>query len=350
MRVKRFGAGLAGGTGLALVMMTEAERRAGRFLRAPDHDGAAGGGDGEGGDGGEAAAGGAGAGGAGSGADTGGGAGGDGAGSGGDGGDGGAGASWFDGLSDTNGDDKRLSDLAWMKNKNYADLSTAVAAMRGLESKLAQKGVVVPGDDASDEEKAAYRKATGVPDAVAGYEDPKIPDGFEADVALLAPLKELALAGGIPAPMFKALAQGLVDAQLVQVNAEIAAHDKQRDAVFAEWGAQKDHNTALFQRGMEAFGIDAEKAVALQRVMGSDWVMKHGLKLGQLSGEDGFIPGGRKSFGIAPAEARTRLNQLERDKGFHERLAAKDPAAVAEHERLIAVIDQDEQDKARRTA
>lgn len=284
---------------------------------------------------------------------AGGGGAGDGSGGGGqgDGGQGGGEASaFYDDLSDDMPDEKTLSDRAWLKNKGYADKPALVKAMRSLESKLSSGNrIEVPGEDASDEEKAAYRAGIGVPDSVDGYKV-EIPDGWEEDLALLTPLREAALNAGTPASAFDALAKTYTAQILDAHNQLVAVHDKEKDAVLTDWGAQKDQNLALYQRGMEAFGFDMDKVGKMQVAMGeggTKFMMDLGLKLGRLSGEDGFIAGARKNFGITAADARNELTRLEGDKEFGKKLMAKDPAAVARHERLIAVIAEDDAAKAR---
>lgn len=325
--------------GLNPAMMTRSERRLGRFLRAPeghDGDGGAGGegdaGDGEPGDGGAGAGGGA-------------------AGALGD--DGKGGDPWFAGLPDEQADEKSLSDLAWAKNKNYADLPSMVKAMRGLEAKLASaKGIEVPGEDATPEQIAAFHRAIGAGEKVDDYGF-DVPEGFEADLAILEPLRASALKAGMPVGAFKALANDYAQLMADQHNAMVTAANAERDAVFGEWGAQKDENLTLFKRGMEAFGFDPAKAERLEMALGeggTKFLFELGLKLGRLSGEDGFIAGAPKSFGIAPEQARTELARLEKDKDFVNALQKKDPAVVARHNRLIEVIAADDARKQKEAA
>lgn len=261
----------------------------------------------------------------------------------------GDGAPWYGNLAADNGSASSLSDADWMQNKGYADLQSMVKAHRALESKLATKGIEVPGEDATPEQRAAFAKAIGVPENPGDYEI-KVPEGFEPEAAVITPLAAKAHAMGIPKAAFEGLASEYLQLQIDQDNAAAAAADQEREATFAKWGAQKDQNVALFQRGMEALDIDKETALKMQKVAGAAKLLEAGLKAGQMSGEDGFIGGQPKNFGIDAGAARTELTALENDRAVIAKFAAKDPATVARIERLRAVIAADDAAKARAAA
>lgn len=251
---------------------------------------------------------------------------------------------WHGALSVERVDRKTPSDAEWMKNKGYATAADMVKAMRGLEAKVGAK-LQPPGDDASDEDKAAWAKAIGVGDNEEAYGF-EAPEGWAADMALIGAVRGAALSGGMPVTAWNALTKAFQDAVIEQHHANAGVHDAERDAVFAEWGGQKDQNLALFQRGMKAFGFEGADLEKMQLALGTGGtrkLMEHGLMLGRLSGEDGFIAGMKQSLGINPAEARAELERLEGDRAFYEKLKAGDKAAKARHDRLLAVIAQDEE-------
>ncbi|NYT42317.1 hypothetical protein HZY97_16210 [Sphingomonas sp. R-74633] len=309
---------------LAGIRITAAERRMGRLMRAPDghgdDDGGGGGGDGGGDDLADPPADPP--------ADT---------------------PPWYGDLSaDAKG--SAPSDRDWMTGKGFTDPAAMVQGYRALETKLGErKGIEIPGDDATDEAKAAYRAAIGVPDSAEGYAV-NIPEGWEADMAILGPLSQDAHEIGAPKAVFDALAEKMISRFVVAHNALVTQHDSERAAVEAGWGGQKAHNLELYRRGMVAFGFTAEEAEKMQVALGEGGtrkMMEAGLKLGQLSNEDGFIPGSRRDFGITPDAARIKLAEREKDREWVARLQAKDPATVAEHARLVAVTSEDDERKAR---
>lgn len=301
------------------VRMTTLERRIGRLMRSEDGHGD----DGQGG-------GGAGA----------------GAGADGDGGGEEAPKAWYDGqLSAEVVDDKTLPDALWMKNKGYDGLAATVKGFRALEAKLSNGNrIEVPGEAATDEQRAAFAKAIGVGENVDAYAF-EAPEGWEADMQVLPALREAALKGGMPVAAWNAQVEAFKGLVMDQHNALVDGQNAERDALYKEWGAQKDLNTTLAQRGFDAFEIKPEEIQAMQTALGEGGtrrMLELGLKLGRMSGEDGFIPGGKKDFGIAPAEARSELARLEADREFIGKLRDKDPVAVARHERLLAIIAQDD--------
>ncbi len=259
---------------------------------------------------------------------------------------------WYGELSDE-GDDKRPGDATWLKNKGYDGPAALIKAHRELESKLAgDKRIEIPGEDASDDQKAANRAAIGVPAKAEDYPI-DIPEGWEADLALLNPVREAAFAAGVPASGMAAIVEAFKGKVMADHNALVDAQNAEREAVFKEWGAQKDQNLALVQRGLKAFGLTADKIQAMQSSLGAGGtkeMLELGLKLGQLSGEDGFIPGAQKSFGISAAEARVEMQRLEKDGEFIAKLRANDSTAKARHERLLAVISQDDERQRREQA
>lgn len=341
---------MTGGVLAMLGAMTPAERAKGRYMRAPDgHEGGDTGGGDDPRDPAEVADGGAGGGSgdaAGAGDAPGSDAGGD--------APGGEGSPWWgDQLSSDPPDHKTMADAQWMANKGFGDLQSVVKGYRALEARRSET-VAVPGEDATDEHKAAYRKAIGVPDDAAGYEAVSlIPDGWEADLSMIEPLAQAAHEAGISKAGFEAIVKPYVERVVEDHHALVAAQDNERASVFQEWGAQKDQNVMLMKSGFEAFGLSADDVQAMQTALadgGTKKMMALGLKLGQLSGEDGFVSGAPKSFGIAPEAARAELERLENDREFYNKLKSGDATAKARHERLLAVIAADDERKARAAA
>ncbi|WP_156477799.1 hypothetical protein [Sphingomonas sanguinis] len=292
--------------------MTALERRLGRFMRSEE------------GHGGEAGAGGGGEGGA---------------------GDGGAGsgepqvsAAWYGALSADKVDDKTPSDADWMKNKNFTDPAAMVKSYRSLEARIG-KGVEVPGEGATAEQIATFRKAIGVPENVDGYAM-TVPEGWEADMALFGPLREVALAAGTPATAW----QAMIDKATAKIMDDHNALVDTQNAELAEWkreaGAQADQNLIIAQRGFDAFGFSKDEIQAMQTSLGAGGtkkMMELGLKIGRLSGEDGFIQG-KRDFGVSAADARSALQAFEKDGGKVTKLREKDQATIAEHSRLIEMV------------
>lgn len=353
----------SGGSLIAMVgAMTAAERAKGRYMRAPDgHDGgaaaalaAAGGGDG--GDPAAAAAAAAAAG-------------------GGDGGDpaaaaaaaaaaagGGGDPEWLANFSAEGGDAENPSNRDWLKSKGFKTLDDIAASYRAAEKAIHGKGAItIPGEGAKPEEIAAFNKAIGVPDNVDGYAI-ELPEGVkdeDLEMDLITPLREKALEAGVPAKGFSVLAKAVVEHQLEQLgNMKVA-----EDGDFGEWkkaqGDQANAKLADANSAMRHLGLSPIDVQAMQRGYfmttgkpGSAKVMDMLAKLGAGMAEDLLInpDASKRRFGVTGAEAQQEIDRLVVDKGFQEKLNAKDPDAVQRWKRLNSAVaaEKDRQEAATR--
>ena len=84
--------------------------------------------------------------------------------------------------------------------KNYASAQRTISKGEADFAERTKGMVNIPGEDASEDDIKAYRKATGVPESVDGYAM-DIPDGDDKDsfTGVAAAVKESALAAGISA-------------------------------------------------------------------------------------------------------------------------------------------------------
>lgn len=177
---------------------------------------------------------------------------------------------------DLTGDDidavsSMLSDKDWRADlpddlkktaERFASTADAVRAIESFRKRESQ--VRVPGKDASDEEKAAYRKAVGVPDKPDAYEfhnpeDLEITDDIKASrQAWSARFHEL----GVPKETAKALSRFVLEDEQNHLKAQLdqdkAFAKQQEDALRSEWkGDEYDKNKTLANR---AFKEVAERA------------------------------------------------------------------------------------------
>jgi len=311
--------------------MTPMERRAGRYMRAPDHGAGDGGAAGLlGGDGGQ-----------------GGGDGGQGDGGAGDGGQGG-GDPWYVGLSDQAGADGALSDRAWLENKKYADLPTLVKTTRELEGRfLAGDKIVLPKDGDAPEAFENFYKAIGRPDTADAYEIP-VPEGQELDDAFAGKMRDAAFKSGMPAGMLKPLAEAF-NAHIVELqqNAEAQAAEAKRAGVAevkTEWGDKFTANIANANKAMKMLDLDAEKIGKIENGLGTADTLRLLARLGGGMGEDVLLGGGSaKVFSVSPAEARTELDNMNKDADLRAKIIAKDPTVTARRAMLIQVVAADEE-------
>jgi hypothetical protein len=331
-------------------MMTPIERARGRFLRAPDHDaGTGGGGDGGGQGGGDDIFGGAGAGGEGGG-QGGGDGGGDGGGQGGGGdGDQGGDAAFLETLSaDAEGDEPSLRD--WAKSAGVKDANHMAKLLRENMKAVRDSGrVKVPGEGASAEEIATFRKAIGVPDDVKDYKRPELKgeDGqpltdAEGNSLVLPKIENIigiAHKHGIPAAALEATLQEIAEADLLEMQT-VESEIKQRAAEHVKkWGEQKTENAAAVTRAIEAMGWTAEEVLKIRAAVGPERALDQFAKIGRGISEDTMVDGGSKTrFGVSPAQAQQQLNQKMANGEWASKAIVPGTPENAEYNRLNDAI------------
>jgi hypothetical protein len=297
-------------------------------------------------------------------------AGGDGGGQGGDGGqgggDGGSGGGdegkWLEQFSAEGGDAENPSNRDWLRSKGFKSIDDVAKSYRAAEQAIhAKGGINVPGADAKPEELEAFHKAIGRPEAADKYEF-ALPDGIaedQLDMDVVGPLREIAFKAGVPAGMFKPLAEGVIAMQLDELNAAKTAED----GSFKEWekaqGAQAPQKLAAVQSAMRALGVTQAEFAGMQNGLriqsgqpGSARMMELFARLGEGMAEDTFLnpQDPKRRFGVSAAEAQAEVDKLIVDKDFQAKLSAKDPAAVERWNRLNAAIGAEKEREQRAAA
>lgn len=232
-----------------------------------------------------------------------------------------AGDAWWKDLaiSADKPDRDTLSDAEWMINKGYADMPSVIKAMRGLESKVGQTGLAIPGDTATPEEHEAFFKALGRPDDPEGYGSAEVPEGEELDTTLFEGMRQAAFEAGIPKAMFEKTAAALIKLQVQQEQDWQEQERTAAHAVIQEWGPEANANTVRMQQAtralMETYGWEKKDFMAIAASIGSAKWMKLAAGLGAGLAEDALINpnGGERKFGVTKEQAAERLKQIDLD-------------------------------------
>lgn len=144
---------------------------------------------------------------------------------------------------------KTLADMAKMVVEGSRKISA-----HGKELKEATKGMVkIPGEGATVEEVAAYRKAVGVPEAADGYELP-VPEG-EGFEEVAKATREAAHEAGIPASKLSKVWEKVVTTLVAQNQ---ALEQKGMELLTADVQALKDAKKEKY----DAFIADTNKVAA----------------------------------------------------------------------------------------
>lgn len=158
--------------------------------------------------------------------------------------------------------DAAISDEDWRADlpdelkktaERFASKADAVRAIENFRKRESQ--VRIPGKDATDEEKAAYRKAVGIPDKAELYEFPELPKGQELTDEIKTSRQvwgQRFHEMGIPKETAKKLAslvnedsQKYLESQIV---ADKAFAKAQEDVLQSEWKDDFDKNKTLANR------------------------------------------------------------------------------------------------------
>lgn len=188
------------------------------------------------------------------------------------------------------------------KFKSPADLARAYAGQLSVIGRKAI-GLLPPGEDATDEERAAFdkelRKAMKVPETVDGYEiklsGQAVPkDGLVGE--FLKGAHEAGLTPGQAQKVAEAVDRFAAQALKEQDDADKASQAAAAQAVTDLWKDAAPANTDLAKRGFEAAaaksGVPAEEAKAFAETYGDNLTFLRVFHLlGKQMAEDGLIDG-----------------------------------------------------------
>jgi hypothetical protein len=260
-------------------------------------------------------------------------------------------STWRDGLEP----DLR-SNPSLEKFKDVGSLAKSYVEVQGLVGK---KGIIKPGENATEEQVSEYYKALGRPDDVSGYEL----DTFEvpevlADVWDMNATSEVAAEAfrlGVTKEQFNGLLAKQAEVQAAQLGERVQAVKSSREnteSVLKEkWGmaydGQKDLAQRSFKTAAAAVGIDpAELAGSLLPDGGTIGDNPHlaliFAKLGEGGKELGFL-GGKGGFTTkTPESAQKELDTLNLNPALYDRSNPEHKALVEKRDALLKMAYQPE--------
>ena len=273
---------------------------------------------------------------------------------------GGADPDWFMNLSGESADDDNPSNRDYVKGKNFKTLDDVVKSYREAERAVRDGGrVKVPGEGATAEDVAAYRKAIGVPDKVDGYEikGPVNDDGsamldsygrpIALDTDLIGKLAESALKGGTPKAAFEGLVSDFVKMQLDAAAETDRSESAKAAAVKKSWGADGDAKMLDVETGIKAMALDKDQVRAFRNLLGGDKAMELFQKIGSGMSEDSLFGTRRANFGTSAVEAQAKMDAAKADPEFRKQLAVKGSSQALQWAQWQAIVGEEENRKAR---
>ena len=215
----------------------------------------------------------------------------------------------------------------------FNDVTSLAKSYTELERHVNDKGVRLPGKDASPAEVRAAMAAIGCPDepdALGGWD---IPEGLPVDEGFVKHMREAAWNVGLTPEQWKRLGG---DVTGFQQRALQDAQQREQEAqanlvrtLESEWGAETNAKLKLAREAAEAiFGEDRARAMMLtteEGRIGNDAALAKTLaQLGEAMGEAGLLNGRAPSgVSLTPDSAKQQWEQLQADPDFVKDLMDK---------------------------
>lgn len=192
----------------------------------------------------------------------------------------------------------------------------ALKAYVNLESAFGKKFEEHLKEDADPSVKARLRAAMGVPEGANGYEDAKVPEGYEVDKSIVGSFKETAFKAGLTKSQANALQEWFIGQHLEQNTAQMAARVQEKEAALAEldkrWGAAKNRNVAMVQQLVAEHGGAEVKAALDETGAGNDpRVLEFLARMAGKMAEDNLIQ--PTSGGLTIEDAKKEMQAIRAD-------------------------------------
>lgn len=208
--------------------------------------------------------------------------------------------------------------------KNFSDVANLAKSYIHAQSAIGKKGVIVPGEKASDEDWQNFYKSVGVPE-LDKYEV-KLPQDRNANPETIAKFKEAAhKAGLLPKQAQEMLGwYSEYEANAVKAHQEATQANltKELDGLKKEWGEGYDKQIALARMAVREVGGNDFVEYMNKSGMGNDpQLIRFMAKMGKALGEDklrGDTSG--RMGGMTPEEINDEINRITLDPGspYHD--------------------------------
>lgn len=190
---------------------------------------------------------------------------------------------------------------------SFQDIPSLTKAFIETKSMVGKKGVVLPGEKATDEEWGNFYKSLGVPEADKYELAP--PQGVELDAGFVSAFKETALKAGLLPRQASAMLAKYSEFQKQGETAELKEIEtiakEQMEGLKKEWGDGYDKEIRTAQVAVKELGGEDFVKYLDESGLGNDvQVIKFMSKVGKLLGEDKLREGGAIS---TDAQTRTEI-------------------------------------------
>lgn len=196
----------------------------------------------------------------------------------------------------------------------FSDISGLAKSYIHAQSAIGKKGVIPPGEKASEEEWANFYKSVGVPEL--DKYSLSLPEGRKFDEGSVGKFKALAHKHGLLPKQAQAIFDHLVNeetearkASAIQSQREM---EEQIGGLKKEWGQAYDQQLNLAKQAVKKFGGPEFAAYLNESGLGNNvQIIKFMAKMGSMMGEDKLRgDGGSGSFGGTPKEIQAQIDKV----------------------------------------
>jgi hypothetical protein len=215
------------------------------------------------------------------------------------------------------------------------DIPTLTKRFIDTKALVGRKGVILPQENATPEERDQFYAALGRPEKPEGYEIAKpdnLPENFPYAPELEGQFRQWAFEEGLTAAQGKNLFNKYIQANVVGMAAQQKTLETETAAMKAElqkeWGDQYPENEAMARQAMLEFFPPGSKALAaLDKVMGDDPdLLRMAYTIGRRMTEAGLVRGSAtlaasletKKQELSAHPAFLDANHVEHDRVVHE--------------------------------
>jgi hypothetical protein len=240
----------------------------------------------------------------------------------------------------------------YIENKGWTSAENMLESYRHLEKTTgtpADRIVHLPKDAADEQGWGQVYQRMGRPDDATGYELPETEPG-PGQVSLNAHLRESAFKAGLSQKQAKSMAERFNEhtaalmKETMTKKQEQASVDEQE--LRKEWGSSWDENVAAAQRFKSTFNMSNETVDKLEDALGLRGLLELSAQVGRGLGEHSVPAKGEDSgaglpFGMTPASAAAKIEELKEDETFMSQYMNGNKSAAARMHRLHALAHPD---------
>lgn len=215
---------------------------------------------------------------------------------------------WRDGLSEDMRGEKSLEVI-----KDFPSLVKGYVEGQKLSGK---KGLVVPGEGASEDEVNAFHTAIGRPEKASDYkfERVKLPEGMVADEKMEGVFRDIAHKHGLNQTAASAIVSGINNYMIEGFNTNSKSiEENQKESVKllkTIWGKDYDANFKLAETAFKSFAPDAETQEMFGELGNNPAVIRTFQKIGQAMSEDKLKGGDGGGVGV---DAQKKIKEIKLD-------------------------------------